>query len=83
MFDQYNLLYKTITLQNDQRYFVAWATIDNENQKNYIYIINEQDYSDLFFCEIDESKALIIINDKEMFEKLLSKMTKEVNKFYD
>ena len=81
MFSSYKGLYKTVTLENNKEYFVAWSV--NLNKKNYIYIINEDDYSDLFFCEVLDDETLSIINDKELFEKILSEMTKQINRFYD
>lgn len=81
MFNSYKRLYKTIILENNKQYFVAWSTKTNE--KNYIYIINEEDYSDLLFCEVLDDKTLSVVEDKELFEKLLFDMTKQINRFYD
>lgn len=81
MIDSLNIVDKTITLENNKQYFVAWST--KMDDKNYIYIINEEDYSDLLFCEVLSNKTISIINDTKMFEKLLSMMTKEINRFYD
>jgi len=58
-----------LTLNDNNTYsVVASTTIDNVN---YIYIIDENDYTNVMFCKYDNKKGLEEVVDKKLVEKLM------------
>lgn len=58
-----------LTLNDNNTYsVVASTTIDNVN---YIYIIDQNDYTNVMFCKYDNKKGLEEVVDKKLVEKLM------------
>ena len=55
-----------LTLNDNRKYSVVY-TIEL-NSKNYVYLIDQADYTNTMFCEYDNNNGL------EIVEKLLAKL---------
>ncbi len=63
-----------LTLSNNKNYVVV-TTVTYE-EKNYVYLIAEEDYSDVMFCECDGESFEKVYN-AELIKKLLDLCKKD------
>lgn len=66
-----------LTLNDNKVYSVAFSTI--HNQKNYVFLIDQDDYTNTMFCEYDSSNGLVEVVDTEIIEQLLLKFADSKN----
>lgn len=58
-----------LTLEDDKNYVAVASTIlDNIN---YVYLMDENDYSNFMFCAYDQTDGLYEVEDAELLDKLL------------
>ncbi len=58
-----------LTLNDDKKYVVVKTTVVREKQ--YVFLINQDDYTDTKICEYDGNKGLNDIEDEEILERLV------------
>lgn len=75
----HKLIEKTVILSNGNTYQIVWIT--KLNEKNIVYLININDFSDIIFCEITTDGILKVIKDKNELLQLISKINGEINIF--
>ena len=64
-----------LTLSNNKNYLVMSKVL--YNNINYLYLISFEDTKDIKICSLDNNK-LLVIDDKELIEKLMILFTKDV-----
>ena len=62
-----------LTLNDNKKYSVVYST--EYNNKNYAYLIDQDDYTNTFFCEFDNNKGLEEVTDSHVVEELLKLYT--------
>lgn len=67
-----------LTLSDNKKYSVVYTTI--LNSKNYVYLIDQNDYTNTMFCEYDNNNGLEEVTNPEIIEQLLIKFKQESNK---
>lgn len=65
----------TITLSDDNKYIVASKT--KRNEKNYYYLVDINNNSNIKFCEEDNNE-LIEIDNQEIIQNLIPLFTNEI-----
>lgn len=65
-----------LTLNDTKKYSVVYTT--ELNSKNYVYLIDQDDYTNTMFCEYDNNNGLEEVVETEIIEQLLAKF-KESN----
>ena len=60
-----------LTLNDNKKYTVVYVT--QLNNKNYVYLIDQDDYTNTMFCEYDNNNGLEEVTDKDIIEQLLLK----------
>ena len=60
-----------LTLNDNKKYTVVFVT--ELNTKNYIYLIDQDDYTNTMFCEYDNNNGLEEVTNPEIIEQLLVK----------
>ena len=58
-----------LTLNDNKKYTVVSST--NYNNKNYVYLIDQDDYTNTMFCEFDNSNGLEEVSDPALVEELM------------
>lgn len=58
-----------LTLNDNKKYSVVF-TIDYNN-KNYVYLIDQDDYTNTMFCEFDNNNGLEEVSDPNIIEELM------------
>ena len=66
-----------LTLSDNKKYSVVYSTV--LNSKNYIYLIDQDDYTNTMFCEYDNNDGLEEVVEPEIIEQLMLKFSKEMN----
>ena len=64
-----------LTLSNNKNYLVMSKVL--YNNIDYLYLISFEDTKDIKICSLDNNK-LLVIDDKELIEKLKILFTKDV-----
>ena len=64
-----------LTLNDNKKYTVVFST--EINSKNYVYLIEQDNYLNTMFCEFDNNDGLKEVSDAEIIEKLLVKFYNE------
>ena len=67
-----------LTLSDNKKYSVVYTT--ELNSKNYVYLIDQNDYTNTMFCEYDNNNRLEEVTNPEIIEQLLIKFKQESNK---
>lgn len=60
-----------LTLNDNKKYSVVYTT--ELNSKNYVYLIDQDDYTNTMFCEYDNNNGLEEVVEPEIVEQLLAK----------
>ena len=60
-----------LTLNDNKKYSVVYVT--ELNSKNYVYLIDQDDYTNTMFCEYDNNNGLEEVVNPEIIEQLLIK----------
>lgn len=60
-----------LTLDDNKKYSVVFTT--ELNEKNYVYLIDQDDYTNTMFCEFDNQNGLEEVVEPEIIEQLLVK----------
>ena len=63
-----------LTLNDNKKYSVVYTT--ELNSKNYVYLIDQDDYTNIMFCEYDNNTGLEEVTEPEIIEQLLAKFGK-------
>jgi len=58
-----------LTLNDNKKYTVVSST--NYNNKNYVYLIDQDDYTNTMFCEFDNNNGLEEVSDPALIEELM------------
>lgn len=66
-----------LTLDDNKKYSVVYST--EYNNKNYVYLIDQDDYTNTLFCEFDNNKGLEEVTEPEMVEQLMIKFNENIN----
>ncbi len=67
-----------LTLSDNKKYSVVYTT--ELNSKNYVYLIEQNDYTNTMFCEYDNNNGLEEVTNPEIIEQLLIKFKQESSK---
>lgn len=70
-------LLKILTLDDNKKYSVAFST--EYNNKNYVYLIDQEDYTNAVFCEYDDNNGLEEVVDPEIIDQLMIKFKESMN----
>ena len=60
-----------LTLDDNKKYSVVFTT--KLSDKEYVYLIEQDDYTNTMFCEYDNEKGLEEVVEPEIIEQLLVK----------
>ena len=60
-----------LTLDDNKKYSVVFTT--ELNAKNYVYLIDQDDYTNTMFCEFDNENGLEEVVEPKIIEQLLVK----------
>lgn len=58
-----------LTLNDNKKYTVVSSI--NYNNKNYVYLIDQDDYTNTMFCEFDNNNGLEEVSDLSLIEELM------------
>lgn len=58
-----------LTLNDNKKYSVIFST--TYNNKSYVYLIDQDDYTNTMFCEYDNENGLEEVNDSDILENLM------------
>lgn len=58
-----------LTLSDNKNYSVVYST--ELNSKNYVYLIDQDDYRNTMFCEFDNENGLEAVTDMKIIIQLL------------
>lgn len=67
-----------LTLDDNKKYSVAYAT--TYENKNYIFLIDQSDYTNTMFCVYDEANGLDEVIDENIIVELLKLYENESKK---
>lgn len=68
---------EVLTLSDNRKYSVVYAT--ELNSKNYVYLIDQDDYTNTMFCEYDNNNGLEEVVEPEILELLMTKFKEDMN----
>ena len=60
---------EVLTLDDNKTYTVVYTT--EINSKNYVYLIDQDDYLNTMFCEFDNNNGLEEVTDHDIVEQIL------------
>ena len=66
-----------LTLSDNKKYSVVYAT--ELNSKNYVYLIDQDDYTNTMFCEYDNKDGLEEVVEPDIIEQLMAKFNENKN----
>ena len=66
-----------LTLSDNRKYSVVYTT--EVNSKNYVYLIDQDDYTNTMFCEYDNNNGLEEVVEPEILERLMIKFKEDMN----
>lgn len=66
-----------LTLSDNRKYSVVYTV--EYNCKNYVYLIDQDDYTNSMFCEFDNNNKLDEVIDPELVEQLMIKFKENMN----
>jgi hypothetical protein len=66
-----------LTLSDNKKYSVVYTT--ELNSKNYVYLIDQDDYTNTMFCEFDNNNGLEEVTEPEIIEQLMAKFIESRN----
>lgn len=66
-----------LTLSDNRKYSVVYTT--ELNSKNYVYLIDQDDYTNTMFCEYDNNNGLEEVVEPEILERLMIKFKEDMN----
>ena len=66
-----------LTLDDNKKYSVVFVT--ELDSKNYVYLIDQDDYINTMFCEYDNDKGLEEVTEIDIIEKLMIKFKESSN----
>lgn len=64
-----------LTLNDNKKYSVVYTTELNSN--NYVYLIDQDDYTNTMFCKYDNNNGLEEVVEPEIIEQLLTRFNEE------
>lgn len=66
-----------LTLNDNKKYTVVSSI--NYNNKNYVYLIDQDDYTNTMFCEFDNNNGLEEVSDPTLIEELMKQFIQSQN----
>lgn len=66
-----------LTLNDNKKYSVVFTT--NLNSKNYVYLIDQDDYTNTMLCEYNNSNELEEVVEPQILEQLIIKFKENLN----
>ena len=67
---------EVLTLSDNKKYSVVYQTV--LNSINYVYLIDQDDYTNTMFCEYDNDNGLEEVVSEEIIQQLMLKFKEEV-----
>ena len=67
---------EVLTLSDNKKYSVVYQTV--LNSINYVYLIDQDDYTNTMFCEYDNDNGLEEVVSEEIIEQLMLKFKEEM-----
>lgn len=67
---------EVLTLSDNKKYSVVYQTV--LNSINYVYLIDQDDYTNTMFCKYDNNNGLEEVVSEEIIEQLMLKFKEEV-----
>lgn len=67
---------EVLTLSDNKKYSVVYQTV--LNSINYVYLIDQDDYTNTMFCKYDNDNGLEEVVSEEIIEQLMLKFKEEV-----
>ena len=67
-----------LTLNDNKTYIVSY--IDKLDNKNYVYLVEQDDYTNNMWCEHDSKNGLQEVVDEKLIEKLLARFKMNTTK---
>lgn len=64
-----------LTLNNYKKYTVVYTIVFQS--KNYVYLIDQEDYTNTMFCEYDDKDELKEVIDPEMIEQFMMQIKEQ------
>lgn len=65
-----------LTLSDNKKYTVVYNL--EYNLKNYVYLIDQEDYTNTMFCEYDNNDGLEEVTDIDLLERLMLMFNEEM-----
>ena len=65
-----------LTLNDNKKYVVVSSQVLND--ENYVYLIDQDDYTNLMFCKYDNNNGLEEVIDQDLIEKLMLLFQKDI-----
>ena len=66
-----------LTLNDNKKYTVVSSTIMDDI--NYVYLVDQDDYTNLMFCKYDNNNGLEEVADEALLEKLMIIFGKDIS----
>lgn len=66
-----------LTLNDNKKYTVVSSQVIDNN--NYVYLIDQDDYTNFMFCKYDNNDGLEEVVDEELIEKLMVSFQKDIS----
>jgi len=66
-----------LTLNDNKKYTVVLSTIMDDI--NYVYLVDQDDYTNLMFCKYDNNNGLEEVTDEALLEKLMIIFGKDIS----
>lgn len=66
-----------LTLNDNKKYTVVSSTIMDDI--NYVYLVDQDDYTNLMFCKYDNNNGLEEVIDETLIEKLMTIFGKDIS----
>lgn len=66
-----------LTLEDNKEYVVVATTVLDDI--NYVYLMDQKDYSNFMFCAYDQTDGLYEVEDGELLQQLLEIFNEQLN----
>lgn len=70
-----------LTLEDNKEYVVVATTVLSNIV--YVYLIDQNDYSNFMFCSYDQTDGLYEVEDQELLKELIKIFNKDLSKQFD
>lgn len=74
-------MFNKVKLENNNNYYVINSVVLYDHE--YFYLINENNFSDIVFCEITNSDTIKIVTDQKLLIEIINKIYNQKSFFLD